>query len=304
VIASVTGGSGMVGRRIVRRLLSGGHQVRVLSRGGAGAESGVELFQGSLQDDDVLGRFIAGADMVFHCAAELRDESKMWRVNVGGTERLLRCVGPGRCRYFCYVSSAGVVGKTSVKWVGEDTPCAPQNVYEKSKWAAEQLVARGIGGCNVVILRPTNVIDEDRPGALAYPLRGSWLDVLKVVFKGGECAHIVHADDVAAAAIYLMERRSGRPRCFFVSCDEDPANTFAGLWSLYMAVKDGHAEETPRPMPHLPLQVPYLLRRLWRGAGNHGAVRYSSRKLLGEGFVYGVGVRGAVMRLASGGAHE
>lgn len=288
----------MVGRRIVRRLLDGGHKVRVLSRGEAGAETHVEAFRGSLADEDVLGRFISGADMVFHCAAELSDESRMWAVNVEGTERLLRLVGRGPCGYFCYLSSAGVVGRAAVKWVDEETPCDPQNAYEKSKWAAEQLVARGLDGCSVVILRPTNVVDEGRPGALIHPLRGSWLDVLKVVLKGGECAHIVHADDVAAAALYFVERRSDRPRRFFVSCDEDPANTFAGLWSLCRAAQNGSLGGEPRPMPHLPLQVPHLLRGLRRGGGNPGDVRYSSRKLLAEGFAYGIGVRGAVRRLA------
>ena len=298
MIAGVTGGTGVVGRKIVSRLLAQGYRVRVLSRMGAGSDGRVEYFHGGLQDEDVLKRFVSGTRLVFHCAAELNDASRMWEVNVEGTRRLLRLVAESDCRYFCHLSSAGVVGRTNVKWVDEETPCDPQNVYEKSKWAAEQLAAQGLGRCSVVILRPTNVIDEDKPGALFYPRRGSWLDALKVFFKGGECAHIVHAEDVAAAALHFIERPCGRPRCFFVSCDEEPANTFAGLWSLYKAAQAGNMESELRSMPHLPWIIPFVVRRLWRGPGNPGDVRYSAKKLLAEGFQFGVGVRGAVLRLA------
>ncbi len=305
IIASVTGGSGMVGRRIARRLVAEGHEVRVLSRGEAGADGGVKYFRGGLQDEEVLRRFVSGAHMVFHCASELNIESRMWEVNVRGTERLLRLVGQGSSRYFCYLSSAGVVGRTKAKWVDEETPCSPQNTYEKSKWAAEQLVARGIDGCSVVILRPTNIIDENQSGALIHPMRGSWADVLKVFLKGGECAHIVHADDVAAAALHFAAARQfDQPRCFFVSRDDDPVNTFAGLWSLYKALESGGTGDNVRPMAHLPLQIPYVLRQLWRGAGNRGDVRYSSKKLLSEGFTYPIGVKEAVRRLVSRDADE
>jgi len=52
----------------------------------------------------------------------------------------------------------------------EETPCNPQNTYERSKWAAEELVAKGIGNCNIAIFRPTNVVDEQRLGALTLPI--------------------------------------------------------------------------------------------------------------------------------------
>ncbi|GAI65017.1 unnamed protein product [marine sediment metagenome] len=157
----------------------------------------------------------------------------MWDVNVLGTERLLSIVKDSSIKYLCYLSSAGVVGRTNIKWVDEKTKCEPQNVYERSKWEAEQLVAGGIDGCRIVILRPTNVIDNKRPGALGLPMRSSWLDRFKVFLKGGECAHIVHAEDVAEAAMYFVSRPFNIPRCFFVSCDYELLNTFAGLWALY-----------------------------------------------------------------------
>lgn len=300
MIAAVTGGTGLVGRAIVRRLLAEGHRVRVLSRDKSRQAGGVESFWGAMQNEDTLRRFVSGAQLVFNCAAEIACELRMREVNVRGTERLLRAAEAAGCRYFCHLSSAAVVGNPRERWVDEDSPCDPRSAYEKTKWEAEWMVTRAVGRCSVVILRPTNVVDESRPGALIHPMRGSWLDRVKVFLKGGECAHIVHADDVAAAALFFAERPAERPRCFFVSCDDDPSNTYVGLWTLFTQTKScADAPETARPMPYLPLVIPHLLRRLWRGGGIRGDVLYSSRRLKAEGFEFPVGIRGAVQRLAS-----
>lgn len=296
-IACVTGASGMIGWRVVQRLLSEGYGVRVLSRSAAFCDSRVEHFLGDLCDENIVSSFISGAHMLFHCAAEMNDCQMMWEVNVKGTERLIRLIKGEGMRYVCYVSSAGVVGRTKEKWVDEEIRCDPQNAYEKSKWAAEQHVANGIRGCSVVILRPTNVIDEERLGPLALPMKCSWSDILKVFFKGGECAHIVHADDVADAAIYFISRPVDRPHCYFVSCDHEPLNTFAGLWSLYKTYKSNRVQGEMRQLPHLPLIIPHILRKLMRGSGNRGDVRYSSAKLMSTGFTYRIGVKEAVRRV-------
>jgi nucleoside-diphosphate-sugar epimerase len=298
-VACVTGGSGIVGQRIVRRLIIDGYRVRVLSRHRYFDAADVELFTGSLDDVDSLREFVIGAHLLFHCAAELYDESKMWKVNVIGTERLLNVVKGSNIQYLCHLSSAGVVGQTDQKWVDEKTKCNPQNAYERSKWAAEELVLRGIERCRIVVLRPINVVDENRPGALSLPMTGSWLSRLKVFLKGGECAHIVHAEDVADAALFFVSHPIDRPQCFFVSCDNEPLNTFAGLWSLYKAIENDRAIDSVTPVPHLPLLVPHILRKLWRGRSNRGDVRYTSNKLISEGFKFHLGVEGAVKRLIS-----
>jgi nucleoside-diphosphate-sugar epimerase len=122
---------------------------------------------------------------------------------------------------------------------------------------------------------------------------------LKVFLKGGECAHIVHAEDVARAALYLSSQPINSPACFFVSCDHEQFNTFAGLWSLYKAIERGQAIDGIRPVGHLPIIIPHMLRRLRRGPGNYGNVRYSSKKLLSTGFRYHLGVEGTVRRIAA-----
>ncbi len=289
----------MVGGKIAQKLLQEGYAVRVLTRNKSFRNDSAQVYYGDIEDNDILRIFLKDVSFLFHCAAELHNESKMWDINMLGTQKILNVISTSNISYFCYLSSAGVIGLTDSQFVDERSKCNPQNTYEKSKWAAEQLVAKGIDNCNIAILRPTNVIDEQRPGALARPIRCNWSDRFIVFLKGSECAHIVHAEDVADAAMYFIPRPIDSPQCFFVSCDHDPLNTFAGLWSLYKAINNYGPVDGVRPMPHLPLIVPHILRSLWRGSGNYGNVHYSSEKLLSTGFRYRLGVEGAVRRIAA-----
>jgi nucleoside-diphosphate-sugar epimerase len=299
-IACVTGGTGILGRPIVKLLLNMGYEVRILSRKEhQPSDGGAVFFRGSMEKKDSMVNFLKGARLLFHCAGEKKDETKMRETNVRGTERLVSLLKGSEIEYFCHISSAGVIGETDHKWVDESTPCNPQNFYEISNRDAELAVLQGIPDCRIVILRPTNVIADEEPGALRLPMRTSWSDRLKIFLKGGECAHIVHAEDIAHAAVHLISHPHDAPACFFVSCDHEQLNTFAGLWSLYRAIEQGQPIEEIKPAPHLPLVFPYVLRKLWRGNGNYGDVRYSSAKLLATGFHFPLGLEGAVRRIAA-----
>lgn len=296
-IACVTGATGMIGRRIVERLLSLGYQVRVLTRRHY-VNPHVSVVNASLSDDHKLDEFISGADAVFHCAAELQDDSKMWAVNVLGTGKITELVHKYQVKYYCYLSSAGVVGRTSQLLVDESTPCHPQNRYEETKLEAEKLASRRIEGCSTIILRPTNVVDCEHLGELSLAVDGSMMSRLKAFVKGAECAHIVHAEDVADAAIFFLDQSySPAPRVFFVSIDDDPLNTVAALWSMYRGLAGGGVDGGANQFPHLPVVVPFALRWLAGRSGNSGVVKYSSQRLASEGFTYSYGARMAVKKI-------
>lgn len=281
----------MIGSRIVQKLLDRGYRVRVLTRGGC-ADPRVEVFKADLSDEFALDAFIAGASLVFHCAAELRDESKMREVNVCGTETIIRLIAKHHIQYFCHMSSAGVIGRTSGSWVDESTPCNPQNTYEQTKYEAESFAKQPIEGCSTVILRPTNVVSENRLGALKSAMSATFKDKVAAFIKGGECAHIVHAEDVAEAAVYFISHSSFEPRVFFISIDHDPLNTVSNLWSISRSLqKNENSATSNKGLAHLPIFVPFVFRQLSGKNSNLGSVKYSSRKLTEAGFRFKFGVR-------------
>lgn len=294
----------MIGSLVARKLADLGYLVRVLARGRCELAN-VTIFKAGLADESQLEHFVRGAEMIFHCAAELNDETRMHETNVVGTSRLIELAIRHKVRYFCHISSAGVIGKATQSVVDEDTPCRPQNAYEKSKFEAEQLFQRGIEGCKVVILRPTNVVDSKHLGDLGLAVDGSIVSMIKALIKGGECAHLIHAEDVAAAAVHFIERPiSTSPRTYFVSCDADPLNTVSNLWRIYKTVTAGSERGKVFGFPHIPVFIPYALRFMSGRPANRGDVRYSAKRIESEGFRLAFGVEKIVQNVAlSAGSH-
>ena len=65
----VTGGTGSLGRRVVRRLRQAGRQVRVLSRRPYESKPGIEYVVGDLARNEGVDAACSGVEVVVHCAA-------------------------------------------------------------------------------------------------------------------------------------------------------------------------------------------------------------------------------------------
>jgi nucleoside-diphosphate-sugar epimerase len=291
-LAVVTGATGMIGKRIVDMLLERGINVRILTRNQSYKNSKVEVVFGELSNSKICSQLLKNAEYVFHCAAELNNEEKMYQTNVEGTQQLMQNLDNDHVKYICYLSSVGVIGKFNGITADETTVCSPLNQYEITKLKAEVFVQNFKSSARVVILRPTNVIDKKK-NALTD------LSKAKIFLKGGEHAHIVHAEDVAAAAMYFLDHpASQNPDCYIVSYDNEQMNTVAGCLALCEAIKKKSSLEKTKPLPHLPWVVPYLIRRLSKGECNRSDVRYSPAKLLSTGFKYIRGFNGALREIS------
>ena len=281
----VTGGTGFVGGAVIAALAAANYRVRVLSRRHplAGA-TGVEYVRGDLGSRESLQAALAGCEAVIHCAGEKSDIARMQEVNVDGTRRLFEVSGQLGVQRFCHLSSVGVIGRVTVREVDESTPCRPMSRYEETKLRAEQCVAQGLDGGNVVILRPTNVFGAATLDGLA---RHSPAAKLKLALKAREHAHFVYVGDVAAAALHLTFRAAAPAiETCIVSSDEEPGNTVAEIQAVVAAARDG----APRTSLALPAFVPYYLRRLGGGAANRGDVVYSAGRLRATGFRFPFGL--------------
>lgn len=291
-IVAVTGSSGMIGRRVVDSLLAKGLRVRSFSRRPQ-LRTDVESVVGDIDDGPSLARLIADVDVVIHCAGEVHALTRMYAVNVEGTARLARLAASAGVKRFCHMSSAGVVGPASAFVIDETTPCAPFDTYERSKYEAERLlldIAAETGMC-LSILRPTNVVDALQPGLVGKLLSSGWRAPLWVGVKGGECAHLVHAMDVAAASVHLTLSEADLSGIYFVGCDEDERNTVAGIYKLLNRRQN---QKSLVEYIHAPVALSHLLRFLRRGQSLHGGARFSSAKLLRSGFVPPLGLDGAL----------
>lgn len=197
-VVAVTGGSGFVGRHLVARHVAFGDQVRYLTRSvQQHALPGAKAYVGDLRIEDGLRSFVSGVDILYHCAAELRDVSGMEEVNVQGTKRLLAAVRDD-FGFWVQLSSTGVFGPIHGGTVDEQMPILPSNLYEGSKAKADKLILdTALGRFRCVLLRPSNIYGPDMTNQSLFQLI-RMIDAGLFFFIGspGATANYVHVENV------------------------------------------------------------------------------------------------------------
>jgi nucleoside-diphosphate-sugar epimerase len=215
----ITGATGLLGSHIAERLRERGERVRALVRPTSDTtflqELGVELAYGDLTEPSGLPRALAGADMVYHCAARVGDWGP-WRVFqreiIDATANLLaacRTAGVGRV---LHVSSIIVYGHPRLRdaCFTEDEPLG-QNLwlwdyYCRAKVRAEELCRQYPG--DLTIVRPSWIYGPRDRTTLPRLLKALDAGRVAIIGSGENLLNVVYAGDVAEGAI----RAANHPR--------------------------------------------------------------------------------------------
>jgi uncharacterized protein YbjT (DUF2867 family) len=103
----VTGGTGALGRNVVRLLIDSGHHVRILSRRPG---TGDDWIQGDLATGAGLEAAVTGIEAVVHAASATVQPQKVHATDVLGTRRLLAMAREAGVSHVVYVSIVGIDG--------------------------------------------------------------------------------------------------------------------------------------------------------------------------------------------------
>ncbi len=136
----VTGGTGLVGSRLLRRFVDAGIDCRALVRPGKEVPSGASRVEGDLLDVDALQQAVQGVSAIVHLAAVFRtsDEDAIWRANLDGTRNLIAAVKARAPEARFVMASTGLVYDEDAARPGlEDDAVHPKLAYPASKVAAE-----------------------------------------------------------------------------------------------------------------------------------------------------------------------
>jgi UDP-glucose 4-epimerase len=190
--AFVTGAAGFIGSHLVQRLLLGGWKVRGLDnfssgradhlRGVAGSAE-LDLVEGSVLDECLVGRLTAGADRVFHLAGKLgptfveQHPEQTALETVWGARSVLAAAAEHRTPVF-FASTSEIYGDSPLQPLVESAdlivapPANPRSSYALGKAMAELLfnqhAASGRGP--VVIGRLFNTVGPRQSGAYGQVL--------------------------------------------------------------------------------------------------------------------------------------
>ncbi len=217
--AFVTGGTGFIGRRVVRQLVERGYEVVCLTRSPEQAvnlrELGAALVAGDVTDQDSMRQGMSGADVVFHLAAWHESglppsaDGRMERINVGGADNVLGLAVELGVSKIIYTSTVSALGDTHGMVVNEDYHhdgsfhCAYDRTKHQAHHLAEQYIAEG---APVIIVMPGAVYGPGDTGLLSA-LWQLLLRRLLPLLPGADVGlSFVHVDDVARGHVLAAER--------------------------------------------------------------------------------------------------
>lgn len=216
----VTGGSGFVGRHLLRALAAEGHHARALARSDAAAAvvdaTGAEPVRGDLADSTALAKGMAGCDVVVHAAA-LTDQwgpaERFHAVNVDGTAAVVAAARSAGVPRLVHMSSEAVLADGRALVQVDETyprPARPVGQYPLTKGLAEDLVLRANGpDLATVAVRPRFVWGpEDAtvlPAILDSVRRGRWSWVDGGKYLTSTC----HVANVCEGVMLAAERGRG-----------------------------------------------------------------------------------------------
>jgi len=197
---AVLGGSGFIGRYIVKRLAARGEVVAVGCRNAEAAKflkpmgdvGQIVPLNVAIGDETLLPAFLAGNDALVNCVGILRDSRSQ-------TFELLHHTGPAQLARFA--REAGVERFVHISAIGADSRSS--SAYARTKAAGEQAVRDAFP--TVTILRPSVVFGPEDQFFNRFAAMAMISPVLPLIGGGETRFQPVYVGDVADAVVGCLE---------------------------------------------------------------------------------------------------
>ncbi len=227
----ITGGAGFIGSHLAEKLCSD-NDVVVLDNLDTGSRDNlsaikedVNFVEGDIRDGEAVKDALRGADLVFHCAAQISVERSVEnptetnQINVEGTLRVLDQCRKEDVERFVFVSSSSVYGSGPELPKREDMQPKPESPYAESKIKGEQHCRQfnDLHGLPCVILRCFNVYGSRQQASSPYAsviprfISAILRDQKPIVFGDGEQTRdFIFVDDVVDALSRAADVKNAR----------------------------------------------------------------------------------------------
>lgn len=231
----VTGGTGFLGKNLVKALAAKGENLKVLARKTSDISGldtlGVEIVHGDITDFESVKRAMLGCERVYHAAALVkswvRDKSEYDRINVEGLKNVLQSARELNVDKVVYTSTFMALGPSGDRIVDESTERDPSHVhndYERTKTVADALTAELFKEVPLIKVYPGVIYGpgELTAGNIIVTMINDFLTDRFFLFKkvpgilgdGKKVWNYVFVDDVVNGHILAMEK--GKPGDRFI----------------------------------------------------------------------------------------
>lgn len=241
----VTGGSGFVGREIVRQLVAAGHSPRILARGVKPPAGPLETVRGSVLEPGSLAAACAGCEAVIHLVGIISEvgEQTYERVHDEGSGHLLAAAKAAGVPRFVHMSALGTRPNAAAR-------------YHRSKWAAEERVRAS--GLAWTIFRPSLIYGPGDGFVNLFVRLSRWSPVLPVIGSGSGLVQPVPVADVARCFVGALNEPATIGQTFDL-CGPDRLAFREVLAEILKALR------RRRALVSLPLPLARLQARLLEG---------------------------------------
>ncbi len=217
----VTGASGFLGKKLVKRLLESNERIRIFVRREPPAEirqnPQIEVVLGDLGDPAAVDRAVAGTKLIYHLGAAMSGGPHDFeRGTVAGTRHLIDSVLRHGSPRIVYISSLSVLHAAAARpgdVVREDWPLEPhadmRGSYTQAKLEAEGLVVQAVKekSLQAIILRPGQIFGPGAP--LMTPAVARQMGHRLVILGNGQLVlPLIYVEDVVDAV--LLAAQAGR----------------------------------------------------------------------------------------------
>ncbi|HET8728134.1 MAG TPA: complex I NDUFA9 subunit family protein [Alphaproteobacteria bacterium] len=208
-VATVFGGSGFIGRYVVRELASRGWRVRVATRdpGRAlflkpmGAVGQIVPIFANIRDDASVTAAVAGADYIVNLVGVLYEKGKATfaATHLEGARRIARAAAEAGCERVIHISAVGASPSSD-------------SLYARTKAAGEQAVLNAFA--EATILRPSVVFGPEDGFFNRFASIARLSPFLPLIGGGQTRFQPVYVGDVADAVMACLDRPETKGRTY------------------------------------------------------------------------------------------
>ena len=208
-VITILGGTGFLGRYVVRRLAKDGFRLRIVSRNPndslelitAGHVGQIALLAGDINDPKSYAKALKGSYAVINLVGILFDRGKQNFTNIHslGAEKLAVAAKAAGVQRFIQISALGVENEAGSN-------------YARSKFLGEQAVLRAFPDASII--RPSIIFGAEDNFFNKFAKLAALSPFLPLIGGGRTLFQPVYVDDIAKAIETLLLQNTGRGQIY------------------------------------------------------------------------------------------
>jgi nucleoside-diphosphate-sugar epimerase len=284
---AVTGGTGFVGRHLMRALAQRpDFSIRLLSRSRPDFDfptANLEVVTGDLADKGAVAELLTSGCTLVNLAYSNVSAPEL---NLSNSMALAQACAVAGISTVVHCSTASVFGAPNTRVLHEGVSCVPRSVYGVTKLQIEEAFSHfSNDSYRLFILRPTQVFGTGGPALkkLIEEIKhgNPPVQYVRECLYGERRLNLVSVSTLVNAILFMLSDKDVEPGIYVVSQDEWQENNYRYVAD---AVYAGIGKSKRMPRLSMPRQLLQTLLKL-RGREEHETYRnYSSSKLIHAGF--------------------